>query len=231
MGVTETFEEYAERAVSNFSRLDDERRLMLVEALKDRKIERVLDVGCGAGQEMLPFVEKTGAFCVGIDVAGEVGTVGKKTFANAGFAGRCAFAVSKGEVLPFANESFDVIIYRVALPYMDNRQALEEISRVLKPEGAFFLKIHAPLFYLGMIRRRFKSMSVKQLAYPLICLAGGPWNLVRGQPPKGAFWQGKEVFQTRGFLHRKLAKNNLRIKDLLPDTNPETPSFLIVKNK
>lgn len=231
MTVTESFQEYAERAVKNYYQLDDGQRLMLVEALNNKKIGRILDVGCGGGQEMLPFAENTEAFCVGIDVAGEVGMVGKRTFASAGFADRCAFAVSKGEVLPFASECFDVVICRVALPYMDNRKALAEISRVLKPNGTFFLKTHAPLFYFGMMRRRFKNLSAKQLAYPLICLAGGTWNLLRGKHPQGAFWKGKEVFQTENFLRRELAKNNLQITDLLPDNNPETPSFLIVKNK
>lgn len=231
MAVTETFQEYAEQAVKNYHLLSSEQRLMLVNVLKDKKIKRVLDVGCGGGQEMLPFAEETEAFCVGIDFALEVGTVGGKTFEDAGFTERYAFAVSKGEILPFAGESFDVVICRVALPYMHNRQALAEISRVLKPGGIFFLKTHSPLFYFGMMRRRLKNFNIKQMAYPVICLVGGIWNWVWKQPPEGAFWKGKEVFQTEGFLRRELAKNNLQITDLLPDTNPETPSFLIVKKR
>lgn len=225
-----SYMEYARRAVENFAAFGPQRRYLLVSEIDDARIERVLDVGCSAGQEMLPFAEKTRARCYGVDVAPEVGAVGGKVFSEAGFAGRFSFVRSKGEDLPFAEASFDVVICRVALPYMDNRRALAEISRVLKTNGRFFLKIHAPQFYLGMLKRRASSLNPKQLAYPLICLSGGAWHSLTGNQPRGSFWRGKEIYQTKKYLRRELAKNNLRIEKELPDTNAETPSYLIVKH-
>ena len=230
MTTLDSYSEYAQAALENYAQKDAKSRYLLFDAVKDLKIERVLDVGCGAGQELLPFLEKSEAFCVGIDIAEELGQVSGEVFAKKGFSERISFTRSKGEILPFANESFDVVLCRVALPYMNNRQTIAEIARVLKPNGVFLLKIHAPAFYFGMIRERLPKMSLKQLAYPLICLAGGGFHLLTGKQLQNGFWQGKEVFQTRGFLRRECAKNNLRIERESADTNVQTPSFVIIKN-
>ena len=132
-----------------------------------------------------------------------------------------------GEQLPFADESFEVVICRVALPYMDNHKALTEIARVLRPQGKFLLKIHAPLFYWGMLKERAKTLNPKQLAYPVICLIGGTINRLSGKHPPGNFWKGKEVYQTRKSLAKELEKRGMKIIRELPDTNDGTPSFLI----
>ena len=140
------------------------------------------------------------------------------------------FARSAGENLPFADASFDAVLCRVALPYMHNAQAIAEVSRVLRTGGVYLLKIHAPAFYFGMIRERAKTLSAKQIAYPLICLAGGMFRRITGRQLQNGLWRGKEVFQTRQSLRSELAKNNLRIEKELADTNLQTPSFLIVKD-
>ncbi len=230
MTTLDSYQEYAQAALENYAKKDAASRYLLFDAVKDLRIERVLDVGCGAGQELLPFLEKTEAFCVGIDIAEELGKVTGKIFDEKGYSEKTSFARSKGEELPFADESFDVVLCRVALPYMNNRQTIAEIARILKPNGVFLLKIHAPAFYLGMIRERLPKLSLKQIAYPLICLMGGTFHLLTGRQLQKGFWQGKEVFQTRGFLRRECEKNGLRIERELADTNIQTPSFVIIKN-
>lgn len=230
MAAVGSYRENARQAIENFTRRDAESRYLLVSAVEDRKIERVLEVGCGAGQELLPFVDKTSAFCVGIDAAEELGAVGRELFQKANCGNRVALARSLGENLPFADESFDLVLCRVALPYMDNRRTIAEIARVLRPEGIFLLKTHAPTFYFGMLRRRLPTFSLKQIAYPLICLAGGVWHLLTGKQLKNGFWKGKEVFQTRRFLDREFAGNGMKITGELADTNIQTPSFVVVKS-
>lgn len=231
MAKLDTYQDYARAALENYAQRDPASRYLLYETVKDLKIERVLDVGCGAGQELIPFLEKTGALCVGIDIAAELGKITNEFFSGKDFAARAGFVRSKGEKLPFAGESFDVVLCRVALPYMNNRRAIAEISRVLKPGGVFLLKIHAPFFYIGMLRERLPQFSLKQIAYPLICLTGSVWHSLTGKQLEKGFWKGKEVFQTRKFLRRECEKNGLRIEKELADTNVQTPSFFIVKNK
>lgn len=230
MTTGDSYREYTKQAIKNFVSQDLKSRYLLVSAVKDKKIEKVLEVGCGAGQELLPFVEKTTAFCVGIDIAEELGAVGKVFFEKTDCENRVALVRSFGENLPFADESFDVVLCRVALPYMDNRQTIAEVARVLRPKGVFLLKTHAPAFYFGMIGRRWKTFSLKQIAYPLICLTGGMWHLLSKTQLKEGFWKGKEVFQTRRYLEKEFAKHGLKIAGELSDTNIQTPSFVVVKN-
>lgn len=224
------YQEYTQTAIENFARKDAKSRYLLVNAVKGKNVKKVLDVGCGAGQELLPFLEKTSAFCVGIDAADELGKVTKDVFQKKDFEKRFAFVRSFGEKMPFADTSFDVVLCRVALPYMDNRRAIAEISRILKLNGTFLLKTHAPAFYFGMIRQRIGTFSPKQLAYPLICLAGGIVHSVSGKQLQNGFWKGKEIYQTHRFIKRECARNGLKIEGYLADTNPQTPSFVIVKN-
>ena len=90
----DSYSEYAQAALQNYEKRDAASRFLLYEAVKDLKIERVLDVGCGAGQELFPFLEKTNAFCVGIDIAPEIGKITKRSFCPKRFFGKskiCAF--------------------------------------------------------------------------------------------------------------------------------------------
>ena len=224
-----SYQEYVEKAGADFAARSDDVRFMLVDALADKNVEKVLDVGCGAGQELYQFIERKNAFCVGVDVAEELGKIGNGFFGKLNMQKKVAFSRSNGSELPFKDESFDVVMCRVALPYMDNKKTIAEIARVLRPKGIFFLKTHAPAFYFGMLKRRSTSFNLKQYAYPLICLAGGTFHNLTGMQPKNGVWKGKEVFQTKGFLKREFAKNNLQIKAYLPDDNIQTPSLMIEK--
>ncbi len=229
MTTVSNYQEYTEQAMANFAQKDAAKRYLLVDAVADLKPKKVLDVGCGTGQELLPFLEKTDAFCVGVDAADELGKVTRKIFADENFENRFAFARSFGERMPFADASFDVVLCRVAIPYMNNRETIAEVARILRPKGVFLLKTHAPAFYFGMIKQRLKTLNPKQLAYPVICLTGGMLHSLTGKQPQKGFWQGKEVFQTQSFIEKECARNNLRIEGFLSDTNIETPSFVIVK--
>lgn len=226
MATLDNYYEYAHAALANHASKDAASRYLLCDAVKDLDVKRVLDIGCGAGQELLPFLEKTSAFCVGIDTSAGLADVAKEVF---GDEERVAAVRSEGELLPFDNDSFDVILCRVALPYMHNRKAIAEVARVLKPGGVYLLKTHAPPFYVGMIRERLRTFSPKQLAYPLICLAGSFWHSVTGRQLRKGFWQGKEIFQTQVFLEKEFRRNGMRIIGFLADNNPRSPSYVVEK--
>src|SRR5205085_6774151 len=118
-----------------------------LEAVAGLDARRGLDVGCGAGQELLPFAGQPGAVCIGSDVTPEAGLAGRELFASRPPAGRIAFVRAAAESLPFAAGSFDVVICRLALPYTDNARCLSELARVLRPGGVLLLKIHHARYY------------------------------------------------------------------------------------
>lgn len=223
------YSDYANAALENYERRGSETKSLFFDAVKDSKIETVLDLGCGAGQELFSFLENTNAFCVGIDKGAELGKITNEIFSAKSFSDRAKFVRSSGEKIPFADESFDVILCSVALPYMNNRKTIAEVARVLKKDGSFVLKIHSPAFYLSMIGRRLKTLSPKMVAYPLICLTAGVYHHLTSKQLEQGFWEGKEIYQTRGILRRICAENGLQIIGEIEKNNLQTPTFLIKK--
>src|SRR5262249_23088820 len=95
---------------------------------------RVLDVGCGAGQTLIALRHDRLAF--GIDRNLDALRLGR-TLSSA-----IAFSSASGEALPFRDGSFDIVLSRVALPYMRIGLALGEMRRVLVPGGSVWLALH-----------------------------------------------------------------------------------------
>ena len=85
MAKISNYQEYTRQAIEDFVHENADNRYLLVDAVGDLQVEKVLDVGCGAGQELIPFVEKTKAFCIGIDEAEKLGDVTKEFFDNFNF--------------------------------------------------------------------------------------------------------------------------------------------------
>lgn len=223
------FEENFRNSILKYAAQDASARNQLVDAVNDLQVKKVLDVGCGAGNALIQFAEKKQAFCVGIDMADELGKIKNDFIEGLSFKDKIVFARARGERLPFADESFDLVLCLVTLPYTDNVKTISEFARVLRSEGILLLKIHAPAFYFGLLWRRLFTFSPRQLAYPLICLTGSVWHQLTGRQLMKGFWSGKEIYQTKGFLKKEFKKNGMQIKDVLPDTNIQTPSYIIIK--
>lgn len=207
---------------------DGARRAAFLRATENVNVRRVLDVGCGAGQEMLPFVER-GARGFGIDAAPDAGRVGRRLYAAKNLEKQIYFLRASGSELPFAASSFDVLICRVALMYMNNRAALREMARVLKPGGVFFLMIHAPPFYWRKFGDGLKSGDVKSVVHAARVLLNGNRYLLTGKQSFGALSAGGEIFQTRRSIRRELAALDLKITGEMPGTNSQTPFFIVEK--
>lgn len=114
--------------------------------------QRVLDVGCGAGQSLVGMCPQQ---AYGIDTDLRALQLGRNV------AERVRFAAASGEQLPFADASFDLVFSRVALPYMHVPSAVREIRRVLAPGGRIWLALHpASLWW-----RDFRAASLKRKVY------------------------------------------------------------------
>lgn len=70
-----SYAEYARTVLAGYQNRSLTERNLLFAAVEDRPIKRILDLGCGPGQELLPFLENSEAKCVGVDIAAELGSV------------------------------------------------------------------------------------------------------------------------------------------------------------
>jgi len=95
----------------------------------DRRRQRALDVGCGAGRSTAPLAQLAGTI-VGVEPAPAM------LEHHAAVAPAAWFVVGDAEALPFAGRTFDVITCAGALNYTDVDRALAEIARVLARAGA-----------------------------------------------------------------------------------------------
>ena len=103
--------------------------------------DAVLDIGCGAGVDTLVAAMMTGSTgrAVGIDLVPSMLERAKSNLAKTSL-NNVQFLESSGEILPFENNTFDVVISNGAFNLIpDKAKALREVFRVLKPNGRFMI--------------------------------------------------------------------------------------------
>ncbi|OYD95769.1 methyltransferase type 11 [Nostoc sp. 'Peltigera membranacea cyanobiont' 210A] len=94
----------------------------------------VLDIACGTGEfERLILIEQPMQQMVGVDISDKMLLMAKQKCCNYP---NVSFYNAPASVLPFASNSFDVVISASSFHYFDEPDAaLAEMKRVLKPDG------------------------------------------------------------------------------------------------
>jgi len=109
---------------------------------KEWKPGLLLDVGCGVGTWMIPFI-KNNFECIGIDISPKQLEFAKK-FARKHKA-ELKLKTANMLELPFDDDKFDYVISVAALHHLDSNKkrlkALSEMKRVLKPDGKIFIAV------------------------------------------------------------------------------------------
>ncbi|SDZ86737.1 class I SAM-dependent methyltransferase [Microbulbifer marinus] len=118
--------------------------------LKLQPGQTVLDLGCGEGRHSIHLLISEAVDIVGLDLnIDDVRTASERAqpFVEQEQAcGRLLLGVADGLQLPFADDSFDVVICSEVLEHIeDYRAVLQEIDRILKPGGVFAASV--PTFF------------------------------------------------------------------------------------
>jgi arsenite methyltransferase len=99
--------------------------------------EDVLDVGCGAGLDSLVAAQMVGpaGSVTGIDMTPEMLAKARASADELG-SGNVRLVEGEAEQLPFADESFDVVISNGVVDLIPDKEAVfSELHRVLRPGG------------------------------------------------------------------------------------------------
>lgn len=108
------------------------------------RCKKVLDAGCGGGRNLIYFL-KNNYEVSGIDPnPGAISAV-QQLATTLSPANTGSFTVASAENLPFADETFDLVISSAVLHFADNpdhfEQMIRSMWRVLKPGGYFFARL------------------------------------------------------------------------------------------
>jgi ubiquinone/menaquinone biosynthesis C-methylase UbiE len=100
-----------------------------------------LDLGTGPGYVAVDIARRRpGLRMVGLDLAAHMVEKANRYAVWAGFNGRLLWPQADGHRLPFADDSFDLVVSSFALHHWDDPLCiLNEIARVLKPQGHYFI--------------------------------------------------------------------------------------------
>ena len=162
---------------------------------------RILDVGCGAGQTLMASNIAKTVLAVGVDVDHAALVYGRQQKS------RIRFLRARGEALPFTNGSFDLVICRVALPYMHVHSAIGEMARVLSEGGELWLVLHPLSMTVKELAGSLGQLNLKTAVYRLWVLANGLTLHLIGKQGSWPLQPGRyESWQTFARTKRTLLK-------------------------
>lgn len=146
-----SLEFFADLDQYHFEKLHHLPRLIDFDAYRGR---RVLDVGCGAGTDLVRFA-KGGAIVTGVDLSSSAIALAKQNVAQQGLSADLREA--DGEKLPFDDNSFDLVFAHGVVQYTSSDRALvEECRRVLEPGGTAVFQVYNRVSWLNGLSKVMK---------------------------------------------------------------------------
>ena len=135
----------------HFEKLHHLLRLVDFDAWRGRD---VLDVGCGAGVEVVRFA-RAGAHVTGVDIASSAVALTRQNIDQQQLPAR--LTVADGEALPFRDRSFDFVFAHGVMQYTTgDRQLIAEVRRVLRPGGVAMFQAYNRISWLQALSRVMK---------------------------------------------------------------------------
>ncbi|ODS59499.1 MAG: hypothetical protein ABS36_00775 [Acidobacteria bacterium SCN 69-37] len=130
----------------HFEKLHHLLRLVDFDAWRNRA---VLDVGCGAGVEVVRFA-RAGAHMTGVDLSEQAVGLSRLNVQQQGL--RASLSVADGEALPFPDGTFDYVFAHGVVQYAaDDARVVAECHRVLKPGGVALFQVYNRRSWLNLL--------------------------------------------------------------------------------
>ena len=133
--------------------------------------KKVLDVGCGPGNLLVALSADAPKLLIGVDIDETFLVFGRSQIENSIDPSSVIPTLLRASLptLPFADETFDLVTCFLVMPHVpDDRAALTELARILKPGGTLAVSGHGfgfPLRYLKRFRLKPLQMYLASLIY------------------------------------------------------------------
>lgn len=182
---------------------------LVLEYLGAVENKRILEVACGRGG-FSRLLASRGAHIVGADFSISALRIGQqKLREREGPPFRAVLAQADAQNLPFAANSFDVVISCETIEHLrDPRAAVREMARVARPGGLLYLTTPNYLNLMGLYE-----------LYAKVRHPGGPAGLVQPLDRRYVFFQTRRVLRNAGW---KILRTDGTVYQapLLPRHNP-----------
>lgn len=160
---------------------------------------KILGLGCGAGRTTFPLANK-GYQVTGVDITPSMIDIAREVEAKLDTG--ATFEVGDATDLEFCNNSFDHVLFSFCgwdqIPGSDNRlRALQEIKRVLKPEGYYLFTSHLRQwrgYFRLWLKQWLKLYLLKPLGFPVPELEFGDRLFYRE-------YKGEQEAGNKQFIH------------------------------
>jgi glycosyltransferase involved in cell wall biosynthesis/SAM-dependent methyltransferase len=200
--LTENDHAALDRMLRNEADMAHRRRArLLLDYLELQDGQRVLDDGCGFGVQLMLMGRLRRLHLVGVDTARDRLGAARRERVPA------ALASADAHALPFRDQSFDRVLMTEVLEHLeDDRRALAEVHRVLRPGGIL-------------------ALSVPHARYPFLWdPLNRLWTAVGGKPlrsgPVAGIWSGHEVL-----YHPDELTASVRSAGLVPEVVEEATHY------
>lgn len=147
--------------------------LEMAKVFRERKVKRILDLGCGSGKHTI-YLAKKGFEVYGFDISQNAIETARELIKNENM--KIDFKTgSMYKKLPYVDNFFDAVISVRVLNHgriNQIKKTIKELERVLKPKGLIFISVHRILSRKKTQLRLINKMKVQMLDentyYPLL---------------------------------------------------------------